>query len=134
MIEVVVSVAIAATIVAALTSAVVAAAHRFTPQPVQAALDAAVVREMRVAVDLFKYSGTALAPAVVSTSVPVPGASPVAATMSVTATSGGGPVSVTISATSQTSPPVTSSLQTTIAEPAPLPSTLVPAGSGPAPQ
>jgi hypothetical protein len=135
MIEVVIAVAITAIVLTAIVTGVVAAVHRFTPLPVQSALDAAVAREMRVAVDLLKYSGGSIAPRSIPTSIPMPGSSPVPVQMSVsTVTGSSGAVTVTIGAVSQTNPPLASTLTATIAQPAPLPSSNVSAGTGSAPQ
>jgi hypothetical protein len=134
LVEAIVATAIAAAVLSALLGALVAVTHRFGDQPVQQALDAAVAREMRVAVDVLKYGGATIAPATIATSVPMPGASPLPVQMSIATSAAGGATTVTITASAQSHPPRTASLSTTIARPAPLPNSSIDAGTGDAPQ
>lgn len=132
-IEVVVAVAIAAIACAALIAGTVAAAHRFGPDAATCALQAAVQREMRIAVDVMKYQGGSIAPATIATSVPLPGGSPAAAHLSIaTSTLANGANVITLQATLDADPSKTATLTTTLPPPAPLPSsTIFATGSAP---
>lgn len=133
--DVVVAVAIVATVLAAATGASISAMRRFGPDAQRTALEDAAQRELHVAVDILKYQGGAIAPAAVATTVPMPGGSPLPAHLSVTTTSlAGGGVSVSLTATSDLDPSKTVTLSATIAAPAPMPSaTLAAPDPAPAP-
>lgn len=125
-VEVIVTVAIVAMATAAILGATVVAAHRFGPDANTTALRSALRREMRVAVDLVKYQGSAIAPTSVATSVPVPGASPLAAHFSVATTSlASGQTSITLSGSLDNDPSATASISSTLSAPAPLPSSTI---------
>lgn len=133
LVEVVVTVAIVALACAAVLSGTLVATHRFGPTLEQSALQAAVHREMRVAVDVLKYQGNILVPTTVATSIPVPGASPLAAHVSLSTSrlsSGATTIGIAASLDSNTD---TVTLSTTVAPPVPLPSSTV-LVSGSAPQ
>ncbi len=122
-VEVVVAVAIVAIATMAVLGATLSATHRFGADPVKAALQSAASRETRLAVDLLKYQGSNIAPASVATTVPLPGSSPLPVTMSITtAPTASGAVSVTVTVSTNGEPQQTASVHTTIAQPAPLPS------------
>lgn len=134
LVEVVVAAALAAVTLSAVLAAIVAAAHRFGPDPVAEALQHYVAREMRIAVDLLKYQGTTVPPAVVATTIPLAGGSPlpVHVTLSVVTQPAG--VDVTVSAQADTGARESTSLQTSIAQPVPLPLSTVTTGTlAPAP-
>jgi len=103
----------------------------------RAALQSAAEREMRVALDVLKYQGGALAPAAVSTSLPLAGASPLPVQMSVqSAVRADGTTSVTIGVVSTSDSTERTILYGTLDRRAPLPGTvlrapgLVPAPTG----
>jgi len=79
--EVIVSVGMAAFVLAATLAAVLPAVHHLAPDPTTTALRQLVDREMHVAGDLLKYSGSSLVPATIATSVPIPNASPIPVTL-----------------------------------------------------
>lgn len=135
LIEVVVAVAIVAIASAALLSGTLGAARHFGPDAVSEALQRYVQREMRIAVDLLKYQGASLSPATVATTIPLPGASPVAVQVTLAVSPmPQGRTAVAITAQSATDQTKTFSMQTIIAHPAPLPSSTVESGlSVPAP-
>jgi hypothetical protein len=136
LIEVVVSVAIAAIAVGAFAAGTIAAFHRFGADPVQSALEATVTREMRIAVDLLKYQGASVPPASVATTIPMPSGSPLSVQLTLgTSSDADGSVTVTITATSTNDTAKTASATQTIAAPAPLPGARIPAAApGAAPQ
>jgi prepilin-type N-terminal cleavage/methylation domain-containing protein len=136
LIEVIVAVAIVAVVTGAISASTIAAAHRFGPDAVQTALESSVAREMRVAVDVMKYQGASIAPASLSTAIPLPSSSPVPATLTLSSTTArDGSVTIVLTATSRTDSTKSATLTETIAAPAPLPGARVPAASdGSAPQ
>jgi hypothetical protein len=116
LVEVIVGVGIMAVVVASTLGAVVAATHRFGADPAQSALEASVASEMRVATDLLKYQGATISPTSVATTIPLPSASPLAATMSIsTTTLANGGVSITIAGITE-SPPHSYSTTTTLSQ------------------
>ena len=126
LIEVVVAVAIIVIATTAILSATMGAAHRFGPDPIREALQHHVQREMRIAIDLLKYQGASLASATAATSIPLPGASPLPAHVSLTVSAlpqGGTAIALTAQSDADSSKTVT--MQTIIAHPAPLPSSTV---------
>ncbi len=132
LIEVVIAVAIVAIGSAALLAGTMAAAHRFGPDPQRAALQNVVQREMRIAVDVLKYQGAAIAPATVATTVPMPGTSPAPAHLSIATTPVGAGIAITISASLDNGAGKSATLTTTVPQPAPLPSsTILVNGSAP---
>lgn len=136
LVEVVVSCAIVAVITGAIGAALIAATHRFGPDPQQQALEAAVADEMRVAVDVAKYRGATLSPASIETTVPLPSSSPLPVHLSLTSSAAAsGAVTITITATSANDATKSATLTQRIAAPAPLPGSSVTATSqGAAPQ
>lgn len=136
LIEVVVSCAIVAVITGAAGAALIAATHRFGPDPRQQALETVVANEMRVALDVAKYRGATLAPVSIATTVPLPSSSPLPVTLLLTPTNiAGGGVTIAITATSASDATTSATLVQTIAAPAPLPGSSVMAPSdGAAPQ
>lgn len=136
LIEVVLSVAIVATVLGAFIAGTIAALHRFGPDPVQSALDATVAREMRIAANLMKYQGASIPPASVATTIPMPSGSPLPARITLTtATAADGSVTIAITAASALDASKTASATQTIAAPAPAPGTRIPAAAnGAAPQ
>jgi len=135
LVEVVVSVGLVAVTLGAVTTAAIVATHRSGPDPVQTALQQIVERESRIAVDLLKYQGGTIVPTTVATAVPLPSGSPLAAHVSVSVSPlPGGGQSVQLHAVSDADPTKQVTLITTIANPAPLPSSSVSAsGTAPAP-
>jgi len=104
---------------------------------VRAALQDAAEREMAIAVDVLKYQGSAIVPATVATTLPMPAGSPLPAVLSIqTATSAGGAVSVSIRAASTGSPAASATVNAVLTQQAPLPGSrvlepgLVPAPTG----
>lgn len=136
LLEVVVAVAIIAVAAGALGAATIAAVHRFGPDPLQSALEATVTREMRIAVDVLKYQGASLPPTTVATAIPLPSGSPLPAHLSLsTTTATNGSVTIVLSASDDNDTTKNATLSQTIAAPAPLPGTRLPAASnGAAPQ
>ena len=136
LVEVVVAVAIIATALGALGAATIAAVHRFGPDPFQSALEGAVTREMRIAVDVMKYQSATIAPSTVATTIPLPSGSPMPAHLALEATTDtDGSVTIVVRATDDADASKSVTLSQTIAAPAPLPGARLPAGSnGAAPQ
>ena len=134
LIEIVVAVAIVAIATSAVLAGTIVAAHRFGPDASKVALHNVLHREMRIAVDVMKYQGGAIAPTTVATSIPMPGASPAAAHLSIaTQALAGGVTAIRIDATLDADVAKTASLTTNVPAPAPLPSSTVSA-TGSAPQ
>ena len=133
MIELAVCVAVASIAIGAAAAGTISAMRHFGANPQRTALEDAAHREMRVAVDLLKYQGGAIAPAVVATTVPLPGGSPLPAHLGVStnALSGGG-IGVTITASSDADANVAASVSVTLPAPVPVPSAEIVAPS-PAP-
>ncbi len=136
LIEVIVAVAIVAVVAGAIGASTIAASHRFGPDPIQTALESTVAREMRVAVDVMKYQGASIAPASLSTAIPLPSASPLQARLTLSSATGhDGSVTLVLTATSETDGSESATLTETIAAPAPVPGARVPAAFvGSAPQ
>ena len=121
LVEVVIAVAIAAMTIAALLSGVIAATHRFGPNPVRSALMHQAQSDLRLATNAMKYQGATLSATSISTNVPVPGGSPLAATETLsTSTNADGSIAVSITASTGSGESVTAN--TTIPKPAPAPS------------
>lgn len=134
LVEVIVAVAVIAITLGAVLSGTVAAAHRFGSDPVQDVLQAKVLDETRIATNLLKYQGVSLTPAVIATTIPIAGASPLPAHLSLAvATTAAGGYIVTIRAQSDRDSSAIATVRTLIARPVPLPSSTVNAGSIAAP-
>jgi hypothetical protein len=128
--EVVVATAIAAIALTALLGGTLAATHRFGPDPVHVALERALAREMRIAVDLMKYQGGIIQPATIATSIPMPSGSPVPVHLSIaSAPLAGGGMNVTLSATSDVDAHESATIESAIPAPAPLPGSSIAAPS-----
>jgi hypothetical protein len=127
LIEAVVATAIVAVVLGAALSAAVAANAHLGRDPAAQALDAALAREMTIARDLVKYQGTALSPASIQTSVPLPDASALPVTLQLdVATPQPGGVVVTVVAQAQWRGALQRrSLTSALLVPAPLPGTSV---------
>jgi hypothetical protein len=136
LVEAVVAVAIVAIAIGALGGALIAAEHRFGPDPIESALEATVTREMRIAVDVMKYQGASLPSTSLATTVPLPSGSPLPALFSVTTTTAAdSSITIVLSAIDSDDASKSATLSQTIAAPAPLPGARVPAVSaGSAPQ
>jgi Tfp pilus assembly protein PilV len=136
LIEVVVAVAIIAVAIGALGAVLIAGEHRFGPDPIESALEATVTRDMRIAVDVMKYRGASLPSTSLATTIPLPSGSPLPAVLSVTSTTASdGSITIVLSATDDNDVSKSATLSQTIAAPAPLPGTRLPAvSSGSAPQ
>ncbi len=122
LVEAVVAAAVASIAIAAILSALVTATHRFGAKPIDEALRACVQRELRVAVDVLKYEGGAIAPATVATSAPLPGGSPLPIHLSISTSAvaaGGYTVTVTASADGTNE---SATMTTGVPQPIPLPS------------
>lgn len=106
--------------------------HGAAGSPVRDTLDAALAREMPLALDVLKYQGSNVPPATIATSLPMPSGSPLAARLSIqTSRLGGDAVRVVVQASAQG---VRRSLAATLGARAPLPGTVVRAsGLVPAP-
>jgi hypothetical protein len=132
LIEVVLSVAIVAIATGALGATTIAAIHRFGPDPIQSALEESVTREMRIAVDVMKYHGATIPTTTIATTVPLPSASPLPVSYTVTSQTDGssGSVTIVLTATDSNDGTKSATLSQTIAAPAPLPGARVPAASG----
>lgn len=126
LLEVTIATAIITIVVGAALNASIAAIRHFGPDPVQSALDSAAAREMRIAVDVLKYSGTSVPPSTISTTIPLASASPLPAAMSIQTTAlPGGSLQLHITA-STVNPTRSVTLVATLANRAPAPgSTLV---------
>src|SRR5579863_31997 len=128
---------VAVGIVAIATSAAIggaiAAAHTFGPDLRYEALHAALEREAGLATDLLKYRGGTIVPATVATTIPLPGASPEPAHVSIgSSPMPNGAVSVTLAASLDDRPQETATFTTVVPAPAPLPqSTIVVGGNAP---
>ncbi len=134
LIEIVVAVAIVAIATSALLAGTIAAAHRFGRDPSKTVLYNALHREMRVAIDVMKYQGSAIAPTTIATTIPMPGASPAPAHLSIaTHVLAGGSIAITIDASLDAIASETASLTTNVPAPVPLPSSTISA-TGNAPQ
>lgn len=128
-IEIVVAVAIVAMTLSVVLGGSVVAAHAFGADPVTTALQSEVNGEMRVAVNLGKYTGTVFAPASVATTVPMPGSSPLPAHVSVAVSPLPGiGEAISVSAQSDADPRKLASARTVIADPQPVPSSSVTTG------
>jgi prepilin-type N-terminal cleavage/methylation domain-containing protein len=136
LVEVVVAVAIIAIAAGALGGTLIAAEHRFGPDPIESALEETTTREMRIAVDVMKYQGASLPSTSLATTIPLPSGSPLPVVLSVTsATAADGSVTIVLSADDSNDANKSATLSQTIAAPAPLPGARLPAmSSGSAPQ
>lgn len=131
LVEVVVAIAIVAIAISALGGATVAATHRFGPDPIQSALDQSVTREMRIAVDVMKYQGANLPTTSLATTIPLPSGSPLPVSYALASTTNlDGSVTIVLSATDTNDATKKSTRSQTIAAPAPLPGSQVPAQTG----
>lgn len=134
LIEVIVAVAIAGIALAALLGGTLTAAHRFGPDAVDEALTRTVRNETRIAQDLAKYQGVTFVPAVVATTIPLAGSLPIPAHVSLGVSSQAGTTHITLTAQSDADASKTASLETTLDQPQPLPSSTVLSGTlAPAP-
>jgi hypothetical protein len=123
LVEVVIAVAIVSIACAALLGGTLAAARRFGPDVARSALDRTAQREMRIALDLMKYQGNAIAPTTVATTIPMPGASPAPAHVSIsTVVLAGGAVTLAIRASLDARSTDAVTLTTTVPPGVPLPS------------
>ena len=137
LVEVVVAVAIVAIVAGTIGASLIAAAHRFGPDPVQGALEATVAREMRIAVDVMKYQGASLpGDAPVATAIPLPSGSPLPAHLTLKSTTqSDGSVTIVLSAASDHDASKSATLTQTIPAPAPVPGSRITSGiAGAAPQ
>jgi prepilin-type N-terminal cleavage/methylation domain-containing protein len=136
LVEVVVAVAIIAIAAGALGGTLIAAEHRFGPDPIESALEETTTREMRIAVDVMKYQGASLPSTSLATTIPLPSGSPLPVVLSVTSeTAADGSVTIVLSADDSNDANKSATLSQTIAAPAPLPGARLPAmSSGSAPQ
>jgi prepilin-type N-terminal cleavage/methylation domain-containing protein len=136
LIEVVVAVAIVAIATSALGAALIAAVHHFGGDPIQAALETSVTREMRIAVDVMKYQGATLPTTSGATAIPLPTGSPlpVSYVMSSHTNAADGSVTIVLTVTDSGDASKSATLSQTIAAPAPLPGARVQGVNGNAPQ
>ena len=137
LVETAVSLALVAVLAGTALSAALGARHAAAGDPIRDALQSAVRREMPIALDILKYRGTAIAPASIATTLPMPGGSPLPVQLSIDAARiGDGSLRVTITAASSDGVPRRTSLTTPIGDRAPPPGTterapgLVPAPTG----
>jgi hypothetical protein len=111
------------------------AAHAAANAAMRGVMQDAAEREMRIALDVLKYQGGALAPVTIATSLPLAGASPMPVRISLsasTAPSGATSVTIAVAATNDSTQRVT--LAATLDRRAPLPGSLLQApGLVPAP-
>jgi hypothetical protein len=129
LVEAVVVAALASIACASVLTGVIAAAHRFGPDPIEETLRGIAQRELRVAVDVLKYQGGSIVPATIATTAPLPGGSPLPIHLSITtsAMSSGG-TSITID-TSADAGNERVTMTTSVARPVPLPSSQIAAPS-----
>ncbi|MGA8533282.1 MAG: hypothetical protein WB615_04160 [Candidatus Tumulicola sp.] len=113
----------------------IVAAHAAGADPVRDALQSEVRREMPIALDVLKYQGTSIVPTAIATTVPLPTGLPLAARVSIEASSlPRDAVRITIEAATVDPPRESEALTTTLAERAPAPGTVIRApGLVPAP-
>lgn len=131
LVEAVVATGIFALAVGAALGVAAPAVRRLAPDAREAALRQLAQRELATARDLLKYDGTTLAPNTIATTVPLPGATPLAVTLSLGVHAIGGANVVTITASADGS---TATEAATIASRAPQPgSTIAPNALVPAP-
>lgn len=137
LVETAVVLAIVAVLAGTALSAALGARHAAAGSPIRDALQSAVRREMPIALDVLKYRGSAIVPASVPTTLPMPGGSPLPALLSIhTSQAGGGPLRVTITAESSNREHQRTSLTALIGDRAPPPGSverapgLVPAPTG----
>lgn len=129
LVETVVAVALLAIATAAIVGGTIAATRHFGPDPTETAMQEALAREMRIAVDIVKYQQGTIAPNTIATTIPMPSSSPIAVRMSIaTAAAPGGGTAVTITASTTSGQTKSATLTTSIASPAPLPYSKVPSG------
>ena len=132
--EVVVAAGIAAMVVAAVAAGTIAAAHQFGANAASTALHLALQRELRIATDMLKYRGSSIAPVAIATTIPMAGASPAPAHLSIaTATLASGAVQITLQGSLDNDPAITATLTTVTGVPVPLPQSTLDV-TGPAPQ
>jgi hypothetical protein len=130
LLEVIVAVAIVSGVVAAVLGGVVAATHRFGPDPIHEALVQRTQSELRIAMDALKYQGATLSPTTVATTVPLAGGSPLPAHETLaTSTSADGSLVITINASADGRSDESASSSVSLANPAPLPSASIPAAN-----
>ena len=135
LVETAVAVAILAVVAGAALNATIFAARSAGIHPERAALQAALQREMPVALDVIKYRGGAIAPATIATTVPMPTGSPLAADLSIAVSPApDGSVRVGLAAASADDPREHAELFVTLGAQAPLPGSILQApGLAPAP-
>ena len=125
LLEVTIATAIIAIIVGAVLSASITAIRHFGPDVAQSALDAALAREMRLAVDVLNYGGSSIAPTSISTTIPCASAAPLPATIAIpTSTFPDGGLQIRLTG-SLTNPARKASLVTTLANRAPMPGSVI---------
>lgn len=135
--ETTIAIGILATIAGATLGVSAMATHAAANAAVRSVMQDAAEREMRLALDVLKYQGGALAPVTLATALPLAGASPLPVRLSLsTSTTPGGATTVTVGlvATDDSAQRVT--IDATLDRRAPLPGTvlhapgLVPAPTG----
>jgi prepilin-type N-terminal cleavage/methylation domain-containing protein len=133
LVEVTVAIAIVAIAAGAALGALLSTGRHHAQRDRRAILEEDLRSELAVAVDIVKYSGGALVPATVATSLPMPAGSPLAATISLTIRHSG--TATQIQVTAQTIDGMQRAmLGATVAAQAPLPdATLLRGGLVPAP-
>jgi Tfp pilus assembly protein PilE len=130
-----VAVAIVAIIAGATFGATLTALHAAAGDPASNALQEAAARELRIALDVLKYSDATLAPASIATTVPMPTGSPMPAQVTLTtAAAGNGAFVVTVDAVASDGSGKRASLGATLDRRSVLPGAQVTApGLAPAP-
>lgn len=129
LVDAVAGAAIVSIAVAAVTSAVIASTHWLASNDRTNALRNLAASETRVALDVLKYEGGSVPPAVIATTVPVSGASPIAVHLSIVTTANpDGSRTIAVSASDDaTSTSETVSVRSAV--PAPLPSATIDAAA-----
>lgn len=132
LVESTVALAIVSLTVAGLSSALLPATHRLTGDARTLALQRACDRALREARDILKYDGSSLVSNEAAISVPVPGGSPLPATVQLTVTPQAGGTAIVV--TARTAGGSGASASTIVAARAPQPgSTFAPAQTAAAP-
>jgi type II secretory pathway pseudopilin PulG len=133
LIEVAVAIAVIAIAAGAALSAFLAIGRHRIERDRRDVLEACVRRELNTAVDIVKYSGGSIVPATVATALPMPGGSPLAAVVSLTAHRAGGGWQIEVSAqlsggTADGGASQRVELRATVAAQAPIPGSELPRG------
>lgn len=133
--ETTIAIGILATVAGTTLGVSAMAAHAAANAAMRSVMQDAAEREMRVALDVLKYQGGALAPVAIATTLPLAGASPLPVRLSLSAsTAPSGATSVTIAVAARDDSTQRVTLGATLDRRAPLPGAVLHApGLAPAP-